>query len=130
LGRRQRIGSPPGDAMKACCSSPASVCYWFVASLAAWGVLAAIGIFWYPLHASAAATCLLAAAIGCFANSLKNRTYHCFLTGPLFLIAGILLLSSNLTHIKPKLIWTGVLVGTVMAFWLERCYTRKLGNDL
>lgn len=111
--------------MKACCSSPASICYWFIASLAAWGVLAAIGILWYPLRASAQATCLLAAAIGCFANSLKNRTYHCFLTGPLFLIAGILILSSDWTHIKPKLIWIGVLAGTGMAFCLEWRYYRK-----
>jgi hypothetical protein len=70
--------------MKACCSSPKSLCYWFIVSLAAWAVLATIGIFWYPLHASPAATCLLAAAIGCFANAAKNRTYHCVITGPVF----------------------------------------------
>ena len=48
------------------------------------------------------------------------------LTGPLFLIAAILLLSSNLTHVKPNLIWTGVLVGTGIAFWLEWRYARRL----
>jgi len=37
--------------MKVCCSSPASICYWFIVSLAAWAVLAAIGGFWQPLHA-------------------------------------------------------------------------------
>jgi hypothetical protein len=112
--------------MNACCSSPASICYWLVASLAAWGVLAAIGIFWYPLHASSAATCLLAAAIGCFANALKNKTYHCVITGPLFLLAAILFLSLDVTHIRPALIWTGVLLGTATAFVLEWRYSRKL----
>lgn len=114
---------------KVCCSSPASICYWLIVSVAAWAVLAIIGRFWHPLHGSSAATCLLAMAVGCFANALKNRTYHCMLTGPLFLIAGILLLSSNLTHVKPILIWSGVIVGTGIAFLLEWRYARKLSAD-
>jgi len=51
------------------------------------------------------------------------------LTGPLFLIAGILLLSSNLTHIKPILIWAGVIVGTAIAFLLEWRYAQKLSAE-
>ena len=112
--------------MKVCCSSPASICYWFIVSLAAWAVLAVIGMLWYPLHAYSAATCLFAMAVGCFANAFKNRTYHCVLTGPLFLIAGILLLFSDPIHIKASLIWAGVLVGTGIAFLLEWRYSRKL----
>lgn len=114
--------------MKVCCSSRASICFWLIASLAAWAVLATIGMFWQPLHATSAVTCLLAMAVGCLANAFKNRTYHCILTGPLFLIAAILLLSSNLTHIKPVLVWTVVLVGTVIAFFLEWHYSRKLSE--
>src|SRR5215467_3926 len=110
--------------MKACCSSPASICYWFVASLGAWAVLAIIGVFWHPLHATSAATCLLAMAAGCFANAVKNRTYHCVLTGPLFLIAGILFLSLDSLGIRAGVVWAGVLVGTVVAFFLEWRYSR------
>ena len=114
--------------MKVCCSSPASICYWFFASLAAWAVLAIIGVFWYPLQATSAATCLLAMAAGCFANAIRNHTYHCILTGPLFLIAGILMLSVDLTHIKPGLIWAVVIVGTGIAFLLEWRYSRKVAT--
>src|SRR6266404_9671589 len=81
--------------------------------------------YWHPLHASSGATCLLAMAVGCFANSIKNRTYHCILTGPLFLIAAILLMSSEIIHVTPRLIWTGVVVGTGIAFSLEWRYARK-----
>jgi len=28
-------------------------------------------------------------AIGCLANWLKNRSFHCAITGPLFLVAGL-----------------------------------------
>ena len=121
--------SPVTGKQKVCCSSPASICYWLIVSLAAWAGLAIIGEYWHPLHASSAVTCLLAMAVGCFANALKNRTYHCMLTGPLFLIAAILLLSSNLTHVKPSLIWTGVVVGTGIAFWLEWRYARRLSAN-
>ena len=58
----------------ACCSSPAAMCYWCAASLVAWGVLSLIGLYWHPLHALSAATILLAMAVGCGANWLKNRT--------------------------------------------------------
>jgi hypothetical protein len=114
--------------MKVCCSSSASICYWLGVSLAAWVVLAIIGVFWLPLHASPAATCLLAMAVGCFANALKNRTYHCMLTGPLFLIAAFVLLLSDPTHVKPTVIWAGVLVGTGIAFLLEWRYAQKLSD--
>jgi hypothetical protein len=30
----------------ACCSSPAAICYWFIVSLMAWGVLSLVGIYW------------------------------------------------------------------------------------
>jgi hypothetical protein len=69
---------------EACCSSPAAMCYWFIVSLIAWGVLSLIGIYWRPLHASSEAACLFAMAIGCFANWLRNRSFHCAITGPVF----------------------------------------------
>jgi hypothetical protein len=105
--------------MKVCCSSPASIRDWLIVSLAAWAVLAIIGIFWHPLHPSSAVTCLLAMAVGC---AFKNRTYHCVLTRPLLLIAAILFLTSDLTRVRPTAIWTGVLVGTGIAFLLEWRY--------
>lgn len=111
--------------MRVCCSSPKSICYWLIVSLAAWAGLAIIGMFWHPLHASSAATCLLAMSVGCFANAFKNRTYHCVLTGPLFLVAAILLLSSDFMHVKPTVIWMAVLAGTGIAFLLEWRYARK-----
>ena len=92
--------------LEPCCSSPAAMCYWFVVSLIAWGVLSLIGIYWRPLHASSAAACLFAMAIGCIANWYKNRSFHCGLTGPLFLIAGVAFLIARVgvTHINTVLV--------------------------
>jgi hypothetical protein len=112
---------------EACCSSPASLCYWFIVSLAAWGVLSFIGIFWVPLHAPSSSACLFAMAIGCFANWTRNRSYHCAITGPLFLIGGIVLLVSQerMLRVNTNWVWTFVLVGTAIAFLLEWRYAKR-----
>jgi VIT1/CCC1 family predicted Fe2+/Mn2+ transporter len=73
-----------------------------------------------------AATMLFAMAIGCVANWLRNRTLHCVITGPLFLIAALVFLLSDvtMTHLNSLLIWPLVLSGVGIAFLLEWRYTR------
>ena len=112
---------------QACCGTPAAWCYWCALSLLAWGVLSLVGIYWYPLHASSAATINLAVGIGCTANWFKNRTLHCGITAPLFLITGILFLLSDMRWfaVNPLLIWPIVAIVTGFAFVLEwRCGAR------
>ncbi|HEY3454700.1 MAG TPA: hypothetical protein VGK64_08880 [Bryobacteraceae bacterium] len=110
-----------------CCSSPAAMFYWFAASLLAWGSLSFVGAYWHPLWAFSAQTILLAISIGCIANWCKNRTLHCSLTGPVFLIAGILFLLGNLKVVKVSsdVIWGLVAIGAGTAFALEGRLARK-----
>src|SRR6266849_3442806 len=98
---------------EACCTSPAAMCYWFAVSLVAWGVLSLIGIYWRPLHALSPATPLFAMAIGCVANWIRNRTFHCAITGPLFLIAALvfLLIDVTRTHVNSVSLCSFVLLG-------------------
>ena len=109
---------------RACCSSPAAICYWFAVSFIAWGALSLIGIYWHPLHGSAAATILFAMGIGCVANWLRNRTLHCAFTAPLFLVAAFVFLLSDasIVHVKSILIWPIVLIGVGAAFLVEWRY--------
>jgi hypothetical protein len=114
--------------MEACCSSPATICYWFIVSLITWGVLSLIGIYWRPLHAPSAGACLFAMAIGCLANWRKNRSFHCAITGPLFLIGGVAFLLTGLCviHVNTFLMWRFLLIGIGIAFLLEwRCAKRS-----
>jgi hypothetical protein len=66
-------------------------------------------------------------AIGCLANWRKNRSFHCALTGPLFLIAGVafLLASVGVIHVNTLLVWPFVLIGIVAAFLLEWRYAKR-----
>ena len=112
---------------QACCTSPAAMCYWVTVSLIAWGVLSIIGIYWRPLHPSSRAACLFAMAIGCLANWLKNRSFHCAITGPLFLLAGVMFLFSEvrMARVNSLLVWPLVLIGTGIAFLLEWRYAKR-----
>jgi hypothetical protein len=93
----------------------------------AWGLLSLIGIYWHPLHASSAVACLFAMAIGCLANWLKHRSFHCAITGPLFLIAGVVFLFSDvqMIHVNTVWVWSIVLIGVGIAFLLEWKYAKR-----
>jgi hypothetical protein len=101
-----------------CCSSPSSIRFWFLVSVLAWGVLSVLGIYWSPLRPYSASTILLAAAVGCIANWLMNRTLHCGITAPLFLVAGTLFLLSDarIVPIEPRSVWPFVLLGVRLHF--------------
>src|SRR2546429_2875243 len=103
------------------------LCYWFATSLIAWGVLGVAGVYWSPLHWYSASTILLAAGIGCIANWLRNRSFHCVITGPLFVIAATLFLvgSLGLAHVHVSLVWSLLFVGIGVAFLLEWKYAKR-----
>jgi hypothetical protein len=113
--------------VEACCSSPASICYWLIVSLISWGVLSLVGIYWRPLHFPSEAACLFAMAIGCLANWLRNRNFHCAITGPIFLVAGTVFMLSGMRmiHVNELWLWPFVLFGVVIAFLLEWLYAKS-----
>jgi hypothetical protein len=113
--------------VEACCTSAAAICYWFIVSLITWGVLSLVGIYWRPFHAPSAAACSFAMAIGCVANWLKNRSFHCAITGPLFLISGVafLLAGVSVINVNTALVWRLVLIGIAIAFLLEWRYAKR-----
>ncbi len=106
--------------------------YWFIVSLIAWGVLSVLGIYWRPFHFPSATGCLFAMAIGCLANWLKNRSFHCAITGPLFLAAGVafLLAGVGVIHVNTVLVWRFILIGTATAFLLELRYAKRSSSQL
>jgi hypothetical protein len=119
------------DSKRVCCSSPAAMCYWFAASLIAWGVLSVAGAYWHPLHWNSASTILFAAGIGCIANWLRNRSFHCVITAPLFLIAAVSFLLGDLdiVPVNLRLVWSLVCLGTGVAFLLEWRYAARSSSQ-
>jgi hypothetical protein len=66
-------------------------------------------------------------AIGCVANWRRNRTFHCAITAPLFLIVGVMFLLSGMriVHLNSRWVWAFVLIGVGIAFLLERLYAQR-----
>jgi hypothetical protein len=66
-------------------------------------------------------------AIGCVANWLKNRTFHCGITAPVFLIGGTVFLLSGLgtIHVSTAWVWPFVLISVSIAFLLEWRYAQR-----
>jgi hypothetical protein len=98
--------------------------YWCAASLVAWGLVSLLGLFWHPLGPASASTIVLAAGLGCAANWLKNRTFHCGITAPVLLIGGsaFLLWDIRVLRVPPGWVWLFVCAGTGIAFVLEWKY--------
>lgn len=73
---------------------------------------------------------LFGAGIGCIANWLKHRSFHCAVTAPLFLIAAILFLvdSLGIARVNVSLVWSLLFVGTGVAFLLEWKYAKRSGS--
>src|SRR6478672_10181435 len=74
------------------------MCYWFAVSSRLRRYILASS------RASSAATILFAVGIGCVANWFRSRTLDCVLAGPLFFIACVLLLLSDLhmAHVNSR----------------------------
>jgi hypothetical protein len=92
-----------------------------VAQPVAWITLSLIGLTWYRLHATSAITILFAMSAGCIANWIRNRTYHCFVDGPIFLIAGstFLLRTLGIIQFPSSAIWVPLFTIVLISFWLE-----------
>jgi len=86
-----------------------------------------VGVYWHPLHGSSAATILLAAAAGCLAHRVRNRTLHFAITGPVLLIAGGAFLLSAVAHVRlnTSWVWPFVAIGAGVAFLLEWRYAKR-----
>jgi meiotically up-regulated gene 157 (Mug157) protein len=66
-------------------------------------------------------------AIGCLANWVRNRSFHCAITGPLFLIGGVVFLLSGVgaVHVNTRWVWPFVLIGAGIAILLEWRYAKR-----
>jgi hypothetical protein len=104
-----------------CCTSSRSLCFCGLA----FSVFYAVGLaVIFSLHLGKYQLTVLFAALGlsCIATFIRNRTFHCVVTGPVFLIAAILfaLGAAGIWKIRTGLLWVVVGIVVCAAFCLER----------
>ena len=114
-----------------CCTTPRAICFWTVTFALLYGgalVLAGLLPALQPYRGV-----LLFAALGlaCVANFARNGTYHCAITGPIFLAAATLvaLSVSGVWSMRLDWLWPAVLVGVGVALLLEVRAVRAQRNS-
>jgi len=104
-----------------CCTTPSALCFWGAAFLILYGAALLVGELW-PTAAEYQLAMVLGAIGGaCLVNAAINRTYHCYITGPLFLILGAVAAAdtAGLLDVSRSLVWAAALIGTGTALLLE-----------
>jgi hypothetical protein len=104
-----------------CCTTGAGLCYWSAVFAILYGIgLAAI----YSLHLGRYGLAVLFGALGlaCVANFARNRTFHCVITGPFFLLiaAALALQEAGVWSIGTRMLWPIVAIVVGVALLLER----------
>ena len=105
-----------------CCTTPGALCFWFAVFLVFYG-FGQMVLQWTPALGGYEDTVLFAAmGLGCVVNAAWNKTFHCFITGPLFLgVAAVLAMEeSGMFSVPWSLVWGVTLVGAGFALLLER----------
>lgn len=104
-----------------CCTSPGALCYWG----AAFVILYAIGlglVFWLRWQPYELVVLFTALGLACFVNLVRNRSFHCAITGPFFLLValGLGLEAAGIWRAGREILWPAVVIVVCAAFLLER----------
>ena len=95
--------------------------FWGVAFLALYGIASLIRTQWAAVSPYGDTLLLVSLGLACTINFGRNRTLHCGLTGPLFLVAaiGAALVEGGMWNANMSVLWTVVVIGVAVAFGLE-----------
>jgi asparagine N-glycosylation enzyme membrane subunit Stt3 len=104
-----------------CCTTPSAVCFWAVMFGFFYGAGLLLATVWPAVQHYRDTVLLTALAAACVANFRRNRTLHCRLTGPLFLLGAIaaLVTEAGFWRVDRSALWCVVLIGVGLAFLIE-----------
>ena len=104
-----------------CCTSPRALCYWGGTFLILYGI--GLGLmFWLHWQIYGLVVLFTALGLACFANLVRNRNFHCTITGPFFLLVALALglQTAGIWKFSAALLWPAVVIVVCSAFLLEK----------
>ena len=106
---------------QSCCTTPSAMCFWATAFIFLYGLGLLAGSAWPALRAYTDTYLLASLGVACLANFGQNRTLHCGITGPAFLIGALAMgtIESRLWNADPAVIWGVVLIVVAGALIIE-----------
>jgi len=108
-----------------CCLTPRAACTWIAAFVVLYG-LGLIILRLEHIERYQGTALFVAMGLACFFNFARNRTFHCFITGPFFLLVALALAlqTHGMWNPNKMFLWPVVVVVVGIAFLLERRFAR------
>lgn len=106
---------------QSCCTTPSAMCFWAVTFAIIYGAGLVVRTIWPAFRQYGDTLILVALGTACFINFGRNRTLHCVLTGPMFVLAAVVaaLGEAAIWHVDFSALWGVVLVAVAVAFMVE-----------
>lgn len=106
---------------RSCCTTPPAMCFWAAVFVLIYGAGLLLRTAWPAIHPFGDTVILVALAAACFINFGRNRTLHCGITGPLFLLGAVAaaLIEEGVWQADIAIVWGVVLVGVGLAVIIE-----------
>jgi hypothetical protein len=96
----------------ACCTTPAAMCFWAAAFVVLYGACLVLRSVWPSLEGYGDTPLLAALGTACFINFGRNRTLHCGITGPIFILGAVAvgLIEAGAWAFEQSAVWGFVLI--------------------
>jgi hypothetical protein len=106
---------------RSCCTTPAAAFFWAATFVLIYAAALIIRSVWPTVQPFGDTAILMALGAACVINFGRNRTLHCGLTGPLFVIGAIVaaLIEAGAWQFDMRIVWGAVLLGVGVAFAIE-----------
>ena len=106
---------------RSCCTTPSALCLWGATALLIYGAGLLLSVVWPAIRAFPSTLILLAMGGACVLNYARNRTFHCVITAPVFLLAALVMALSEagIWHVADRVFWGLVLIAVAIAFLIE-----------
>ena len=106
---------------RSCCTTPATISFCVFTFVLIYGAGLLLRSVWPGVRPFGDTLILLALAGACFINFGRNRTLHCGITGPIFLLGAVAaaLIEAGAWRFDMALVWGLVLLGVGIAFVIE-----------
>ena len=111
----------PGWLVRSCDTTPSAIFFWAAVFVLAYGAGLLLRSVFPAFQPFGDTVILVALAGACFANFRCNRTFHCALTGPLFVVGAVAagLIEANVLRLDMAIVWGVVVLGVVVAIVFE-----------
>ncbi len=108
-----------------CCLTSRAACTWIAAFFILYG-LGSIVLHLEHVERYQGPAFFAAMGLACLVNLAQNRTFHCAITGPFFLLVAVALAlqSYGMWNVSKAVLWPTVLIVVGIAFLLEQRFAR------